>query len=377
MMEEILEKNNVRILQVVTHMNRGGLETMLMNYYRKIDREKVEFDFLVHRQATAAYDGEIEVLGGKIFRLPRLNPFSVTYKRKLKKFFKEHSEYRVIHVHQDCMSAVVLKEAKKCGVPVRIAHSHSSSQDKDLKYPIKRFFRKQISKYATHMFACGKEAGEWMFCGAEFEVLNNAIDASQYIYNEEIREQKRKQLGILRDELVVGHVGRFCYPKNHSLLIDIFEELTKRVPCKLLLVGDGELRQDIEEKVTAKNLNDRVIFTGVRSDVSDLMQAMDVFVFPSNYEGLPVTMIEAQAAGLPCLISDKVPIECKKTDLVQQISLEYSEKIWADKVLEIVGNVRRNTYEEIKMAGFDISENATKLQEFYYKVNTGENAWLH
>lgn len=367
----------MRVLQIVTHMNRGGLETMLMNYYRQIDRERIQFDFLVHRQERGAYDDEIEAMGGKIYRLPVLNPFSPAYKKSLKRFFREHPEYKVIHVHQDCMSSVILKEAKKCNVPIRIAHSHSSSQDKNLKYLVKLHYRKQISKYATHLFACGKEAGEWMFCGANFEILNNAIDASKYIYNENIRKQMRSELGISKEELVVGHVGRFCYPKNHSFLIDIFEKLSQKIPCKLLLVGSGELRQEIEEKVKAKHLENLVIFTGIRSDVAELMQAMDVFVFPSNYEGLPVTMIEAQAAGLPCLISDKVPIECKKTDLVQQVPLEYSAEEWAEKVLESASIIHRNTYEEIKMAGFDIQENAARLQEFYYKVNAGETAWLH
>ena len=238
-------------------------------------------------------------------------------------------------------------------------------------------YRKKISKYATHLFACGKEAGEWMFCGANFEILNNAIDASRYIYNEETRALMHSQLGIEKDELVIGHVGRFCYPKNHSFLVDIFDEVSKKIPCKLLLVGDGELRHEIEEKVKEKKLDDSVIFSGIRSDVADLMQAMDVFVFPSNYEGLPVTMVEAQAAGLPCLISDKVPIECKKTDLVQQMPLACSSEVWAKKVLELSSILRRNTYEEIKKVDFDIQENAAKLQEFYYKVNAGEKAWLH
>ena len=367
----------MRVLQVVTHMNRGGLETMIMNYYRNINREKIQFDFLVHRQERTAYDDEIEAIGGKIYRLPVLNPFSKSYKNALNQFFEEHKEYQVIHVHQDCMSSVILKEAKKNNVAVRIAHSHSSSQDKNLKYLIKLHYRKKISKYATHLLACGKEAGEWMFCGADFEILNNAIDASKYISNEEKRVQMRQQLGISKDEFVVGHVGRFCYPKNHKFLIDIFEELSKRVSCKLLLVGGGELRQEIEEKVKEKQLTDKVIFTGIRSDVADLMQAMDVFVFPSNYEGLPVTMIEAQASGLPCFISDKVPIECKKTDLVQQISLEDSVDSWVEAVLESMKITRRNTYEEIKKAGFDIQENVAKLQKFYEKVNAGEKACLH
>lgn len=367
----------MRVLQVVTHMNRGGLETMLMNYYRQIDRQKMQFDFLVHRQERASYDDEIEAMGGRIFRLPVLNPFSLSYKKALENFFEEHPEYQIVHVHQDCMSSVILKMAKKYNVAVRIAHSHNSNQDKNLKYLIKLYYRKKISKYATHLFACGEEAGKWMFCGENFEILNNAIDTSKYVYNEKIREHMRSQLGILQDELVVGHVGRFNYSKNHEFLIEIFEELSKKIPCKLLLVGDGELRQMIEEKVKAKNLEEKVILAGIRSDVAELMQAMDVFVFPSNYEGLPVTIIEAQAAGLPCLISDKVPIECKKTDLVNQVSLACSKEKWIENIREAARVIRCDVRKEIKEAEFDIQENAAKLEEFYYKVNAGEKAWLH
>lgn len=362
----------MRILHVVTSMNRGGLETMLMNYYRKIDREKLQFDFLVHRQERADYDDEIESMGGRIYRISKLNPFSISYRNELKHFLEEHKEYQIIHVHQDCLSTVALKIAKKCKIPVRIAHSHSSSQEKNLKYVIKLFYKRSIAKYATHLLACGKEAGQWMFCGADFQILNNAIDAEKYIYRENVRNQLRDEMEILPEELVVGHVGSFGYPKNHEFLIEIFESLSKKVPCKLLLIGDGALRTEIENEVRAKKMEDRVIFTGVRSNVADFMQAMDVFVFPSRYEGLPVTLVEAQAAGLPCLISENIPMECKKTNLIDQMSLEASREAWADKIVELSKVPRSNTYEEICRAGFDIKENAVKLQKFYDSLNAGE-----
>lgn len=356
----------LRILQVVTYMGRGGLETMLMNYYRHIDHDRIQFDFLTHRQERWDYDDEIQMLGGKIYRLPVLNPFSLTYRRALEDFFENHPEYQIIHVHQDCLSSVILKSAKKHGVKVRIAHSHSSSQDKNIKYLIKMYYKRFIPKYSTYRFACSQEAGKWMFNGAEFEILNNAIDANAYSYNEDKRMKLRKVLNIPKDSLVVGHVGRFCYPKNHTFLIDIFDRLCRQKQAHLLLVGDGELRPQIEKKVKSLHLEDKVIFTGLRSDVADLMQAMDLFLFPSNYEGLPVTMIEAQAAGLPCIISDKVPIECKKTDLVQQLSLEDNIEKWVDKVIDSFKIERRNTYGEIKASGFDIRENAIRLMEFYF-----------
>lgn len=362
----------VRVLQVVTHMNRGGLETMLMNYYRHMDRSQVQFDFLVHRQEKAAYDEEIELLGGTIYRMPVLNPFGKHYKNELNRFFEEHAEYKVVHVHQDCMSSVILKVAEKQGVPVRVAHSHCASQDKNLKYLIKMYYRKQISKYATHLMACGTEAGKWMFSGADFEVLNNAIDSLAYRFDGSQRKIMRMQLGVEDDTLLVGNVGRFNYQKNHTFLVDIFKNICEKQKAKLLLVGDGTLRSEIEQKVKDANLEEQVIFTGVRSDVSELLQAMDVFVFPSNYEGLPVTMIEAQAAGLPCVISDKVSIECKKTDLVQQIPLSAGANAWAETIIKGQAKKRRDTSEEIKKSGFDIQENAKRLQQFYMRAHEGE-----
>lgn len=356
----------VRVLQVVTHMERGGLETMLMNYYRNMDRTKVQFDFLVHRDYRSAYDDEIEGLGGTIHRIPKLVPWSPSYRKALNTFFAEHPQYQIVHVHQDCLSSVILKAAKKNAVPVRIGHSHNSNQDKDIKYLIKLYYKGLISKYATALFACGKEAGDWMFEGEPYHILNNAIDAGSYLFDPENACRTRECLGIAPDALVVGHVGRFSAQKNHGFLIEVFAEILKRKPkAQLLLVGEGDLRSQIETKVRALGLEENVIFTGVRSDVPELMQAMDMFLFPSVYEGLPVTMVEAQAAGLPCYISDRVPIECKMTELVRQISLEKTAAEWAQEIIT-ASNVRQNnTLEAIRNAGYDIKSNATWLQNYY------------
>lgn len=356
----------IRVLHVVTHMNRGGLETMIMNYYRNINREKIQFDFLVHRSYRADYDDEIEKLGGKIYRIPALNPFSTTYQKELDNFLKKHPEYSIIHVHQDCMSSIILKVAEKNGVKVRIAHSHSSNQDKNFKYYIKLFYRRQIPKYATDLLACGKKAGDWMFLGAPFHVMNNAIDAKQYVFNLNKRKEIRKKLGIGENEIVIGHVGRFSPPKNHDFLIQIFEKMTKKTNAKLLLVGDGGLRKNIEEKVENLGLKEKVIFTGVRSDVADLMQGMDVFVFPSIYEGLPVTMVEAQASGLPCVISSNVPKETILIpELVKFLDLSDTLNKWEQCILESVKTKRENTIDKIKKSGFDIEESAKWLENFY------------
>lgn len=367
----------LRVLQVVTHMNRGGLETMLMNYYRNIDRTQIQFDFLTHREYDGDYGKEIISLGGEIYHLPVLNPFSRKYKKSLADFFDSHPEYRVIHVHQDCMSSVILKNAKKRNIEVRIAHSHSTSQDKNLKYLIKMYYRRQIPYAATHLFACSYAAGKWMYGDHQFTVLNNAIDTEKFQYDAKKRKIARERLKVQKQELLVGHVGRFCYPKNHSFLIDIFNAIQKKIPSKLILVGDGELKNDIEQKVKMYGLEDKVLFTGVISDVSEIMQAMDVFVFPSNYEGLPVTLIEAQASGLPCLISDRVSLECRITDLVEQVALTKSPEEWAKQAVKAAKLERKNTASEVRNAGFDIKVSAKYLQEFYCScINGGKDRCL-
>ena len=356
----------IRVLHVVTYMGRGGLETMLMNYFRQIDRSKVLFDFLVHRDFEADYDKEIELLGGRIYHVSRLVPWSKKYRNELKRFFREHPEYKIVQVHQDCLSSVALQCAKECGVPVRIAHSHNSNQDKNWKYLVKRYYMKKIPNYATDLFACGKLAGEWMYGGHPFQILCNAIDTEQYIYSTSVSKRVRYALDI-KDEIVIGHVGRFHPQKNHTFLIDVFCECIKQNPnMKLLLIGDGEGRKEIEEKVRNTGIEEKVLFTGVRSDVNELLQAMDVFVFPSLYEGLPVTMIEAQAAGLPCVISDQVSEECIVTKgLVTRKSLDEAPVEWADYILQRVHQQKENHIEEIIAAGYDITTAAKWLEGYY------------
>lgn len=362
-----MPENPIRILQVVTQMTRGGLETMLMNYDRHIDHSKVQFDFLEHRDTVTDYDREILELGGQIHRLPRLNPMSPAYLKALDRFFAEHPEYRIVHSHLDCMAGIPLKAAKKNGVPVRIAHAHSSNQVKDAKYPLKLYYKRDIPTYATHLYACGAEAGRWMFNGHPFSVLNNAIDSAAFQYNEKIRRQYRDELGISEHTLLVGHVGRFMQAKNHMFLLDIFHALLKRQPdSMLLLVGQGDLEQAVREKAEELKISDKVVFAGVRDDVHCLYQAMDVFVFPSLFEGLGIVAVEAQAAGLPCVVSDHVPAECKKTrDLVKFFSLEAGADRWAEEILRLAKTQRRDTTAEIRENGYDIQENVEKLQQFY------------
>lgn len=354
----------IRVLQIVTTMNRGGLETMLMNYYRHIDRTKVQFDFLVHRQDEGDYEKEILDLGGKIYRVPALNPFSLKYFKALDSFFSEH-KYDIVHCHLDCMSAVPLAVAKKHGIKHRFAHAHNKSQDKDIKYPIKLFFKRLIPLVSTELFACGKEAGEWMFDGKAFTVINNAIDAGKYVYDDSVRQMKRKDLN-LNNSFTVCHVGRFNPQKNHSFIIDVFYELLTLDPqARLLLVGTGDGISEIQRKINALSIEDSVVFLGVRTDIPEILMAADSFIFPSLYEGLGIVGVEAQASGLPCFFSDRIPKECKVTDDVAFISLGESPSYWAEQIINSREHKRQNNYQLIKNAGYDICDKAEFLEKLY------------
>lgn len=369
----------IRVLNLFTIMNRGGAETMVMNYYRNIDRSKIQFDFMVHRQERGAYDDEIEALGGRIYRMQPIRPWSAArYRRNIRNFYLNHPEYKIIHAHMSELGYYDFLESEKIGIPVRICHAHNRPYGINLKSPIRWYYKTKMMPHITDMFICGMEAGEWLFgCKNEerFIQLNNAIDARKYVYNAAIRKKVRDKLGVTENQIIIGHVGRFNYQKNHKFIVEIFHEIHKaNNNVRLLLVGNdsGKGGEGIHELVNRRGIHDSVKFLGVRNDITELLQAMDVFLFPSLFEGLSVASIEAQAAGLPILISDKVPIECKKTDLVEVIPLCKSTSVWAKKVLDAAKIKRRNTFDEIKGAGFDIQENAKLLQDFYIKKANGE-----
>lgn len=358
----------IRVLHVVTYMGCGGLETMLMNYYRHIDRTKVQFDFLTHRKERHEYDDEIERLGGVIYRLPRLNPWSPGYHSALNNFFRDHREYKIVHSHIDCMSGIPLKAAKEAGIPVRIAHSHSNGQDKNFKYILKLYYKRNIPNVATQLFACSEAAGKWMFGNHEFTVLPNAIDIGKYTFDKQVREEVRKQFG-LTDELVVGHVGRFSAVKNHEFLLDLFEKIyQKNGNSKLLLVGGGSLEDELKTKAHQMRIEENVIFAGIRSDVANCMQAMDVFVLPSLYEGLGIVAIEAQAAGLPCCLSDTVSREAAVTDLAKFYTLKDGADAWAKWVCDCSQTARKDTSDDLREKGYDIESATHKIQDFYENV---------
>lgn len=362
----------IRILQVVNNMHRAGLETILMNYYRSMDREQIQFDFLTHRPERSDYDDEIEAMGGRIYRAPRLYPQHYpAYFEYMKKFFREHPEYTIVHSHIDAMSYLPLLAAKKAGVPVRIAHSHSTLIDKDFKLPLKLLFRRMLPTVTTHFCTCGDKAGEFLFPKQQCHWVPNAIDAKRFLYDEKVREKKRNELGV-QNNLVVGHVGRFSYPKNHVFLIEIFSELCKiEKDAKLILVGVGEKESEVRAKVENLNLVDKVLFLGKRSDVDEIYQALDVFVMPSLFEGVPVVGIEAQFTDLPCVFSNKVPTEVRFTDASQFVPLEKSAKDWAKVIADVLNTKkeRMTQSEEQLQSAYNIEKAKIMLTEYYMDLN--------
>lgn len=359
----------IRILQCVNDMHRAGLETMLMNYYRNIDRTKIQFDFLTHRPYRSDYDDEIEKMGGKVYYAPRLYPQNYpNYFKWMKNFFKEHPEYKIVHSHIDTMSYLPLLAAKKAGIPIRIAHSHNTSLDRDFKYLLKQYFRLKINSVCTHRLACGEEAGKFLFGNRSFKVIPNAIDAEKFYFNEELRNKKREELGI-KSEFVIGHVGRLSYQKNHKFLIEIFKELLKTEPeSLLLLVGVGEKEQEIRNQVEDLGIDDKVRFLGNRSDVNELYQAMDVFVMPSFFEGIPVVGVEAQFAGLPCIFSDKVPEEVKFSSKTNFISLNSSVVDWVTSIKEKMQMDRFMSNFDLCNNDYNIKSAHSILEEIYLKL---------
>ena len=353
----------LRVLHIVTHMNRGGLETMLMNCYRALDREAVQFDFLTHREGKKDYDDEILSMGGRIYHLPRLDPFSLPYRAAASRFFRSHTEYHTVHAHLDCMSAPVLGIAAANGVAQRIAHSHSTFAERTYALPVKLCFRKMIPRAATRLLACSAGAGRFMFGNSPFEVIPNGIDTERFDFSISLRERVRAAEG-LEHKFVIGHVGGFRPVKNHRFIIELFARIAeKRKDAHLLLVGDTFGRTDIGETVKARGLEKRVTFAGVRTDVAALMCAMDVFVLPSLFEGLPVSLIEAQTNGLPCVVSEGVTEECRVTELVTRLPLDVS--LWADKVIAASFVPRRGHGREVLTAGYDVSVCAQRLCDIY------------
>ena len=367
--------NPIRVLHVLGRLDYGGAETMIMNLYRNIDRSKIQFDFVKHTSEKCDYDDEICKLGGRILIISKYNGKNhFTYKNEWRTLLKKNPEYKIIHGHIRSTASIYINIAKKYGL-ITIAHSHSiASRGSEIQKIIKSIMQFTIRYTADYLFACSDEAGKWLFGKkaikkGNYQVMKNAIDAEKFIFNKSMRVQMRKSLNI-EQKFVIGHVGSFTYPKNHKYLIEIFYEVQKHLKDSvLLLVGDGELEGKIQKQIEEFGLIDKVVLTGVVHNVNDYLQAMDMFVFPSIFEGLGIAIIEAQATGLPCIVANTVPQEAYVTSLVESVSLKASKDKWVDMILKVhSGSGRVDNYQCIKSAGYNIEETRKWLEGFYLDI---------
>lgn len=362
----------VRIAQIMGKWVGGGVEAVVMNYYQNIDRNRVQFDFIFDEDSAYIPYKEVESLGGKVILIP---PYQhvVAYHKVLKNVLEE-GHYQIAHSHVNTLSVFSLWAAKSAGVPIRIAHSHSTTNNHEfVKNSIKRVLRPFSKHFATSYMACSALAAKWMFGDktyrkGEVYVLNDAIDLSRFEYNEQERTKIRAQLGLGEGTLTVGNVGRFVRQKNQLFLIDTFKAMHAKQPDSvLLIVGQGPLEQELMQKAKESGVGDAIHFLGQRSDVQNLYQAMDVFCLPSLYEGFGMVVVEAQVAGLPCVVSTQLPDVVNISKHVDFVSLERSPDIWAKHLLVAAGQKRASYATQAREEGFDITEEAQKLETYYLK----------
>ncbi len=361
-----------RVLHVLNSMNCGGAETLLMNLYRVLDTRRFQFDFLVNAPEEMYYEREIEECGGRMHRMPALREVGpLNYPKALAAFFAAYPEYRVVHSHLETTSGLILQEAARAGVPVRVAHSHNTRFTRTglLATPenmLKRWCRARVNPNATHRLACSEEAARWLFGDAAAEILPNGIDAQRFRYSFAARQNTREALGIPEDARVFIHVGRFQAQKNHGFLLEVWQRLAPRLPqAQLILVGEGERRAEMEAVATAEPGGERVHFLGLRSDIPELLAAADVFLLPSLFEGLPLTLVEALAAGLPAYVSDAVPVDAF-AGTVNRLPLRVAD--WANALLAVgapVAQKRLSAPENVAAAGYDIRQSLRRLEEIY------------
>lgn len=358
----------IRVAHVVGKMVGGGVESFLMNYFRHIDRTKIQFDLIVDADSKLVPFDEIEGLGGRVFIVPPYQDLMRYQKRLFALLSKE--KWTIVHSHLNALSVFPLRIAKSAGVPIRIAHSHSTSgRGELLKNTMKSLLKTQSRRYATEYLACTEDAGKWLFGkNSDFVVVKNAIDLPRFAFCRELRVSMRRQLGILPGQKVIGHIGRFTTQKNHAFLLDVFAEVAKEDHnALLLLVGEGELKESAAEKVRALGLEHKVRFLGQRDDIERIYQAFDVFLLPSLYEGLGMVGIEAQRSGLPCIFSDCVPAEARISHNVVSLPISPGDVgAWADAVLSLGQDNRSlSEQESARFDSYDIEKAAEKLMFFY------------
>lgn len=380
----------VRVLHVLGNTNLGGAESRIMDLYRHTDRNRVQFDFLVHSREEGFFEKEIRELGGRIFRVPRFRIYNYfSYRKALKEFFQKHHEFALVQGHMTSTAAIYLPIAKKAGVKKTAAHARSAGVDKGLKGTMTRFLRRNLADKADYLFTCSELAGisvygEKAVREGKTIFIPNAIDCAGFTFDPEKRKKLREELG-LADALIIGHVGRFHYAKNHEYLLRVFAELCRMSAgaggstaetgadqkYHLILLGEGPLMEDTRKLAEELGVADKVHFLGNHKNIADYYQAMDYFVYPSRYEGMPGTIVEAQASGLPCLMSDTICREVIATELVETMSIEEEPKAWAEglqrRIDALVSKQENREKYAAKMAaaGFDVQAQAERMMRFY------------
>lgn len=367
----------IRVIHAVSIMNRAGQETFLMNVYRTIDKDKIQFDFQCSIPGIGDYDDEVRELGGHLIYLGE-NIIKIPYLRYIGdvilqyKFFKNHKEYDIFHIHtyHAFNAFLTILGAKLGGMQHIVLHSHNSHA---LHPMLHRIFRKVLGRMKITRYACSEKAAKWMYgekavAKQNVKVVKNGIFPETFSFSVEGRNLLRKHLGI-EDNIVIGHIGRFEHQKNHDFLVRVFSAFLKIEPkAKLLLIGTGSLRQKIENEVQQLGISGKVLFLGVRKDISQLLWGMDAFLFPSFYEGLSVVAIEAQAAGVPILASDKISEETKIAECISFYPLEKSADEWAGKLYDICRIGHKNTLLDIKRAGYDIHDTSSFMASDYIRI---------
>lgn len=370
------EQNEIlHVLHVFGKLNRGGAESRVMDLYRNMDRTKVQFDFMQHTTRVCDFQPEIEQLGGKVYHVPPFrfwNYFS--YCKAWKQFISEHPEIRIVHGHMTSTASIYLPIAHKKGV-FTIAHSRNAGVDKGIKGKLTKVLRRNLKEKCDRCFACSKLAGEAVFGKEAMEqgnvtIIPNAIDAARFTFDPEVRKQKREELHIQPQEFLIGEVGRFDPQKNQKYAVEILAECRKKnFPAKLILIGEGPLMEDVRQQVEELQLQEYVIFTGLQKNVMPFYQAMDFFLLPSFYEGLPGVAVEAQASGLRGILSDAITTETAMTTLMEFRSVQEPAKVWADRIAACGHYERQNMLKQMQETGFDVKNLAKRLQDFYLRVS--------
>jgi glycosyltransferase involved in cell wall biosynthesis len=363
----------VRVLQMIGSLNHGGSQAVVINLYKAIDREQIQFDFILDKENETDLVPLVESLGAKVYIFPSFRGTNIHEIKKVwNDFFDEHKEYTILHSHVRSYASIYLPIAHRHGLKI-IIHSHSTSNGRGISSVIKAIMQYPLRYQADYYLACSEESGEWLFGekvvkSSNFHVLQNAIDLDLYKFRDDVRAQVRESLGLVGKHVYI-HVGRLHPAKNHDFLIDVFSKVKDRdKDSSLLIVGGGELHDEIVQKINQLGLKDEVLMLGARNDVPDLFQAADCFLFPSNWEGLPVTVVEAQAAGMPCLISSNITDEVVVSPLVIKLPIDQGIETWVEHIFK-VSMKRRDVSEDIRKAGFDIKTTARWIMDLYLSMN--------